>query len=93
MLRRSGSDCRDMRSIKRATWFIDETYVRVSGQWMYRFRAVDNRGQTVDFYLSETRDGEAANKLLQAALANPDNRPPHVLSAEATAAIRPRSAS
>jgi transposase-like protein len=41
---------------------------------MYLFRAVDNRGQIVDFYLSETRDREAATLLLRAALANPDNR-------------------
>lgn len=32
---------------------MDETYVRVGGRWMYLFRAVDNRGDTVDFYLSE----------------------------------------
>src|SRR5215469_15461780 len=67
---------------KRTTWFMDETYVRVAGRWMYLFRAVDNRGQTIDFYLSETRDREAAKLFLQAALANPDNRPPHVLSVD-----------
>ena len=65
---------------KRATWFMDETYVRIAGRWMYLFRAVDDRGQTVDFYLSETRDRDAAKRFLQAALANPDNRPPHVLT-------------
>src|SRR5689334_13805090 len=67
---------------KRATWFMDETYVRVSGRWMYLFRAVDNCGQTIDFYLSETRDREAAKRFLQAALTNPDNHPPHVLSVD-----------
>ena len=65
---------------KLTTWFMDETYVQVAGRWMYLFRAVDNHGQTVDFYLSETRDREAAKRFLQAALGNPDNRPPHVLS-------------
>jgi transposase, IS6 family len=44
------------------------------------FRAVDSYGQTVDFYLSETRDREAAKIFLKKALANPDNRPPHVLA-------------
>jgi transposase-like protein len=77
---------------KRATWFMDETYIRVAGRWMYLFRAVDNRGQTVDFYLSETRDREAAKRFLQAALANPDNRVPHVFSIDGSrsypAAIR-----
>ena len=44
------------------------------------FRAVDSQGQTVDFYLSETRDREAAKLFLKKALANPDNRPPHVFA-------------
>jgi transposase-like protein len=57
----------------------DETFVRISGQWMYLFRAVDSHGQMVDFYLSRTRDREAAKVFLKKALANPDNLPPHVL--------------
>ena len=47
---------------------------------MYLFRAVDSSGQTVDFYLSETRDREAAKLFLKQAMANPDNRPVHVLA-------------
>ena len=47
---------------------------------MYLFRAVDGGGQTVDFYLSETRDREAAKVFLKRALGNPDNRPPHVFA-------------
>ncbi len=43
---------------KSSTWHMDETYVRTAGQWMYLFRAVDSYGQTVDFYLSETRGRE-----------------------------------
>jgi transposase-like protein len=57
---------------------MDETFVRIAGRWMYLFRAVDGGGQTVDFYLSETRDREAAKCFLQRALANPDNTAPHV---------------
>ena len=41
---------------KSSTWHIDETFVRVAGRCVYLFRAVDSGGQTVDFYLSETRD-------------------------------------
>jgi transposase-like protein len=63
---------------KSATWHMDETYVRIAGRWMYLFRAVDSCGETVDFYLSETRDAEAAKIFLKKALANPDNRPPRV---------------
>ena len=74
---------------KRATWFMDETYVRIAGRWMYLFRAVDDRGQTVDFYLSERRDREAAKRFLQAALSNPDNRPPHLLTVDGNRSYLP----
>jgi len=65
---------------KSSTWHMDETFVRVANWWMYLFRAVDSGGQTVDFYLSETRDCEAAKLFLKRALANPDNRPARVLA-------------
>ena len=42
----------------------------------------------MDFYLSETRDRKAAKRFLQAALANPDNRPPHVLSVDGNRSYR-----
>ena len=67
---------------KRATWFMDEMYVRVAGRWMYLFRAVDSRGATVDFNLCESRDRDAAKRFLQLALPNPDNRPPRVFSVD-----------
>ena len=38
------------------SWRADETYVRVSGRWMYLYRAVDERGYTVASHLSRTRD-------------------------------------
>ena len=65
---------------KSPTWHIDETFVRIAGRWLYLFRAVDGHGQTVDFYLSETRDREAAKRFLKKALENPDNCPPSVLA-------------
>jgi len=71
---------------------MDETFVRVAGRWMYLFRAVDSGGQTVDFYLWETRDCEAAKLFLKRALANPDNRPARVFARDGlrshSAAIR-----
>ncbi|MCC2667508.1 MAG: family transposase [Gammaproteobacteria bacterium] len=39
---------------------MDETYIKVKGQWMYLYRAVDKKGNTVDFMLSEKRDELAA---------------------------------
>jgi DDE domain len=53
---------------KSSTWHMDESFVRVAGRWIYLFRAVDSGGQTVDLYLSETRDLEAAKIFLTRAL-------------------------
>src|SRR5215208_137886 len=38
------------------SWRVDETYVKVKGRWTYLYRAVDSRGQTIDFLLSAKRD-------------------------------------
>src|ERR1041384_5073865 len=65
---------------KSSTWHMDETFVRIAGRWMCLFRAVDAHGQTVDFYLSETRDRAAAKVFLQHAVANPDSQPPRVFA-------------
>jgi IS6 family transposase len=56
---------------KGSSWHMDETFVRIAGRWLYLFRAVDSGGQTVDFYLSETWDREAAKCFLKRALVNP----------------------
>jgi putative transposase len=39
---------------------MDETYVKVCGQWRYLYRAVDRNGHTVDFLLRVHRDEAAA---------------------------------
>ena len=49
------------------SWRMDETYVGVKGQWTYLYRAVDKRGQTVDFYRSRKRDVNAAQVFLREA--------------------------
>jgi hypothetical protein len=42
------------------SWRMDETYIKVKGEWVYLYRAVDSHGDTLDFMLSERRDEEAA---------------------------------
>ena len=32
----------------RGPWHVDETYLRVDGEWRYLYRAVDGTGQTID---------------------------------------------
>ena len=39
------------------SWRMDETSIKVKGQWYYLYRAVDKTGQTIDFLLTEHRDG------------------------------------
>ncbi|WP_243526965.1 IS6 family transposase [Bacillus pseudomycoides] len=50
------------------SWRVDETYVKVKGQWMYLYRSVDSKGNTIDFYLSKTRDHKAAKRFFKKAL-------------------------
>ena len=50
------------------SWRMDETYIKVKGQWRYLYRAVDKHGQTIDFLLTEQRDTEAALKFLKKAI-------------------------
>jgi hypothetical protein len=38
------------------SWRMDETYIKVKGEWVYLYRAVDSHGDTLDFMLSERRD-------------------------------------
>ena len=50
------------------SWRLDETYVRVKGQWKYLFRAVDKEGQTIDFLLTVQRNRAAALRFLRKAI-------------------------
>ena len=51
-----------------SSWRVDETYVRVGGQWKYLYRAVDGLGQTVDFVLTARRDAAAARRFFMQAI-------------------------
>jgi putative transposase len=47
-----------------SSWRMDETYIRVKGQWRYLYRAVNKHGQTIDLLLTEHQDIEAALRFL-----------------------------
>ena len=49
-------------------WFVDETYVKVSGRWAYLYRALDQHGQVIDVLLSQRRDLAAARRFITLAL-------------------------
>src|SRR6516225_2034608 len=50
------------------SWRMDETYIKVKGQWRYLYCAVDKTGQTMDFLLTEHRDEAAALRFLKKAI-------------------------
>jgi putative transposase len=51
-------------------WRMDETYIKVKGQWRYLYRAVDKEGNTVDFLLTKKRQRMSAQSFLIKAIEN-----------------------
>ena len=50
------------------SWRMDETYVKIGGEWKYLYRAVDKAGQTIDFLLRAHRDYAAARCFFERAM-------------------------
>ena len=50
------------------SWRVDETYIKIKGKWKYLYRAIDNRGQTIDFMLSHKRDAASAKHFFRKAI-------------------------
>src|SRR3954463_16587800 len=66
-LHRSNGSWRGGGHRSNGSWRVDETYVKVKGRWTYLYRAVDSRGQTIDFLLSAKRDVAAAKRFFRKA--------------------------
>jgi putative transposase len=49
-------------------WHADETYIKVRGQWMYLYRAIDSNGDTIEFWFCKRRNLTAAKRCLSKAL-------------------------
>jgi transposase-like protein len=67
------------------SWRVDETYLKVRGQWTYLYRAVDKCGQTIDFRLSKTRDVSAAKAFFKKAIKH-QGQPPLTITLDGYAA-------
>ena len=81
--------CRPHRRPTNDSWRVDETYVKVKGQWKYLYRAVDSNGQTLDFMLSAKRDTKAAKRLLKKTLKAHHTQTPRVINVDKNAAYPP----
>jgi len=60
------------------SWYIDETYVKVRGNWVYLYRTIDREGNLVDSRLSKTRDLEAAKEFFKRAVKIVGHKPERV---------------
>ncbi|HYF90143.1 IS6 family transposase [Azospirillum sp.] len=50
------------------SWYVDETYLQIAGQWHYLYRAIDTDGNLVDVYLSAPRNQAAAEAFFHSAV-------------------------
>ena len=66
----------------RPRWQVDETYVKVAGQWRYIYRAIDQSGQAVDVLVSG-RDAKAARRFFQRAISVTKVTPVEVMTDQA----------
>ncbi|PHC37115.1 IS6 family transposase [Bacillus toyonensis] len=64
------------------SWRVDETYLKIKGEKMYLYRAIDSEGNTIDFYLSQKRDAKAAQCFLKKALASCHASKPRSITAD-----------
>jgi putative transposase len=61
-----------------ASWYVDETYLRVQGRWCYLYRAIDRDGHLIDARLSDTRDLAAAEAFFRSAWTVPGVTPDRI---------------
>ena len=57
-------------------WHLDETYIKVKGEWCYLYRAIDGDGHTLDIQLRRTRDYEATRQSFWRTIGSYDRQGP-----------------
>jgi transposase, IS6 family len=65
-----------------ASYWIDETYVRVGREWKYLYRAVDSAGSTIEFMLSAKRDISAAKRFFKKMMSADHRRLPFTIGTD-----------
>ena len=74
--------CRPQLKPTNRSWRLDETYIKVKGRDRFLYRAVDSKGQTIDFLLTDRRDAVAAKRFIRRALQNEGNSMPRVINVD-----------
>lgn len=68
------------------SWRVDETYIKVKGEWRYLYRAVDSTGETIDFLLTAKRDKKAAKRFFNKVLKSTASVIPRVITLDKSGA-------
>jgi transposase-like protein len=84
--------CRPHLKPTNDSYRVDETYIKVKGNWTYLYRAVDSKGDTIEFMLSEHRDAKSAERFFEKALGSPHSADPRVINVDKNAAYPPAMA-
>lgn len=64
------------------SWRVDETYIKIKGENMYLYRAIDSERNTIDFYLSSKCDAKAAMRFLKKSLVSCHATAPRSITAD-----------
>ncbi|WP_040444417.1 IS6 family transposase [Ktedonobacter racemifer] len=78
--------CRAHLKTTADSWRVDETYIKVKKEWVYLYRAVDSRGNMLDFFFSSTRDTQGAKQFLLKTLTASHTSEPRVINVDKNAA-------
>jgi IS6 family transposase len=78
--------CRPHLKECNASWKVDETSIKVKKQWIYLYRAVDSQANTLEFFLSPTRDAQAAKQFFLKTLVTSHTSEPRVMNVDKNAA-------
>jgi putative transposase len=57
-----------MRGFRHWRWHLDEMYVKLNGEMVYLWRAVDHEGEILESFITKTRDKDAALRFMKKAL-------------------------
>jgi IS6 family transposase len=68
---------------------IDETYIKIKREWRYLYRAVDSKGNTLDWMLSVYRNKKAAKKFFKKILSNDYCSSPSMMNVDKAKAFPP----
>ncbi len=74
--------CRAKLKPTNDSWRVDETYIKVKGEWLYLYRAVDSDGNTIEFMLSPRRNAVSAKRFFCKALRAKHTVPPRVINVD-----------